>query len=108
MIDGGLGQVHAAQDALREVLGWSPSCLIGLAKKEEIVVFPDGRELVLSRRNSGHKLLTLCVTKHTVFLGAITIGFVSVGLIMSTNRANDRVANPKKPKRLSEWLESAV
>ncbi len=43
VIDGGLGQVHAALKAFL-LLGITPPPLIGLAKKEETIVFSDGRE----------------------------------------------------------------
>ncbi len=56
VIDGGLGQVHAAQKAFL-VLDLTPPPLIGLAKREETVVFPDGRELVLPRHDPGLRLL---------------------------------------------------
>lgn len=56
VIDGGLGQVHAAQKAFL-VLDLEPPPLIGLAKREETVVFPDGRELVLPRNDPALRLL---------------------------------------------------
>ena len=56
LIDGGLGQVHAARDILAE-LEVSVGCLVGLAKKEELLVLPDGSEIKLTRRNPGLKLL---------------------------------------------------
>ena len=56
LIDGGLGQVHMAQKALLE-LGVSDTCLIGLAKREETIVWPDGRSVVLGKRHAGLKLL---------------------------------------------------
>ena len=57
VIDGGAGQVGAALKAF-----WShelqPPTLIGLAKKEETIIFSDGREpLILPRRNDGLRLL---------------------------------------------------
>lgn len=42
VIDGGVGQVHAALKAFL-LLGVQPPPLIGLAKKEETIVFPDER-----------------------------------------------------------------
>lgn len=56
IIDGGLGQVHAALAAFREH-DLAPPPLIGLAKREETVVFPDGRELKLPRHDVGLALL---------------------------------------------------
>lgn len=50
VVDGGVGQVGAAQEALIE-LGLEESPLIGIAKKEERVVFADGRTLTLPRRS---------------------------------------------------------
>ncbi|MFZ9343634.1 MAG: excinuclease ABC subunit UvrC [Opitutales bacterium] len=56
VIDGGLGQVGAALDAFKDQ-GLPPPPLIGLAKREETVVFPDGRELRLPRHDAGLALL---------------------------------------------------
>src|SRR5690606_17966311 len=56
LIDGGLGQVHAAIDGLREA-GVDLPCVVGLAKQEETLVRPDGEEIRLSRRHPGLKLL---------------------------------------------------
>ncbi|MGF1447884.1 MAG: GIY-YIG nuclease family protein [Opitutales bacterium] len=57
VIDGGLGQVHAAMKAFM-VLDLEPPPLIGLAKREETIVFPDGREsLQLGRDNRARFLL---------------------------------------------------
>lgn len=56
VIDGGLGQVHAALAAFREH-DLAPPPLIGLAKREETIVFPDGRELKLPRHDVGLALL---------------------------------------------------
>ena len=56
IIDGGIGQVGAARQAFQEHdLAIPP--LIGLAKKEETVVFPDGRELKLPHHDTGLNLL---------------------------------------------------
>ena len=55
MIDGGLGQVHAALSALDE-LGLSIP-VVGLAKRIETIVFPDGRELVLDHSDEGLRVL---------------------------------------------------
>ena len=56
VIDGGLGQVGAALAAFREH-GLAPPPLIGLAKREETIVFPEGRELKLPRHDLGLALL---------------------------------------------------
>jgi excinuclease ABC subunit C len=56
IIDGGLGQVSAALAAFKEH-DLAPPPLIGLAKREETIVFPDGRELKLPRHDVGLALL---------------------------------------------------
>jgi len=57
VVDGGLGQVSSAMNAF-ELLGCEPPPLIGLAKKEETIVFPDKRgELQLGQRDSALRLL---------------------------------------------------
>lgn len=57
VIDGGVGQVGAALHAFNE-LGMSAPPLIGLAKREETIVFGDEREeLLLPRRHSALRLL---------------------------------------------------
>ena len=56
IIDGGLGQVGAALAAFREAK-LTPPPLIGLAKREETIVFPEGRELRLPRHDVGLALL---------------------------------------------------
>ncbi len=56
IIDGGLGQVGAALAAFKEHDLAAPP-LIGLAKREETIVFPDGRELKLPRHDVGLALL---------------------------------------------------
>ena len=56
IIDGGLGQVGAALSAFRKA-GLTPPPLIGLAKREETIVFPEGRELKLPRHDVGLALL---------------------------------------------------
>ena len=56
IIDGGLGQVGAALTAFRKA-GLTPPPLIGLAKREETIVFPEGRELKLPRHDVGLALL---------------------------------------------------
>jgi excinuclease ABC subunit C len=57
VIDGGLGQVHAALKAFL-ALELTPPPLIGLAKKEETVVFPDERaDLKLSPHSPALQLL---------------------------------------------------
>ncbi len=55
MIDGGLGQVHAALSALEELELSIP--VVGLAKRIETIVFPDGRELVLDHSDPGLRVL---------------------------------------------------
>ncbi len=42
VIDGGIGQVHAALEAFTEI-GATPPATIGMAKREETVIFHDGR-----------------------------------------------------------------
>ena len=56
IIDGGRGQVGAALAAFKEH-DLAPPPLIGLAKREETIVFPDGRELKLPRHDVGLALL---------------------------------------------------
>jgi excinuclease ABC subunit C len=57
VIDGGLGQVHAAIKAFK-TLKKTPPYLIGLAKKNETIVFPDDRpSLNLPFRNPALRLL---------------------------------------------------
>ena len=57
VIDGGIGQVHAAIKAFK-VLKQAPPYLIGLAKKNETIVFPDNRpDLNLPFRNPALRLL---------------------------------------------------
>ncbi len=56
LIDGGHGQLHAAQEALAG-MGIEPPLMVGLAKKEECLVFADGSELILGRRHPGLKML---------------------------------------------------
>ncbi len=56
LIDGGLGQVHAAIEAFQEAQLPAPP-MIGLAKKEELIVLEDGKTLKLPPRNEGLKLL---------------------------------------------------
>lgn len=55
MIDGGIGQVHAALSSLEELGLDIP--VVGLAKKEETIVFPDGRELLVDKSNPGLRVL---------------------------------------------------
>lgn len=43
VIDGGIGQVHSALEAFSEI-GIEPPMLVGMAKREECVIFHDGRE----------------------------------------------------------------
>ncbi len=56
LIDGGLGQVGVALQAL-EAVQVSIPCLIGLAKREETIVRSDGTMLQLPRRDPALKLL---------------------------------------------------
>src|SRR5579884_3009691 len=57
LIDGGKGQLNAAQDAFA-VLGVEPPCLISLAKREEEIYRPDEAEpLRLSRHAAALRLL---------------------------------------------------
>ncbi len=57
LIDGGLGQLHAAQEALAG-LDVQPPMLISLAKKEELVYVRErGEPLRLPRNNAGLRLL---------------------------------------------------
>ena len=57
VVDGGLGQVSSAMNAF-ESLKCDPPSLIGLAKKEETIVFPDERgELNLDSREPALRLL---------------------------------------------------
>jgi excinuclease ABC subunit C len=57
VIDGGAGQVSSAMKAFAD-LEIDPPCLIGLAKREETIVFPDERdELVLDPRDAGLRML---------------------------------------------------
>ncbi|HEY1849099.1 MAG TPA: helix-hairpin-helix domain-containing protein, partial [Opitutaceae bacterium] len=57
VIDGGAGQVSAALKAFA-ALGIDPPPLVGLAKKEETIVFPDGRApLEIPRDHPGLRLL---------------------------------------------------
>ncbi len=59
VIDGGKGQLHAAQDALAAI-GLSSLALASLAKKEEEVFLPGRSEsLRLSRRSPGLRLLQM-------------------------------------------------
>jgi excinuclease ABC subunit C len=53
VIDGGIGQVGAAREALQSIghEGVSSLPVVGLAKREETIVRPDGTELKLPRRS---------------------------------------------------------
>ncbi|HBS48028.1 TPA: excinuclease ABC subunit C [Candidatus Dependentiae bacterium] len=55
LIDGGSIQVDFAQKALKELKLNCP--VIGLAKKEETIIFPDGKSLRLNLKKDGAKLL---------------------------------------------------
>ena len=56
MIDGGHGQLKMALEVLAEA-GIRMPGIVSLAKAEETICLPDGRELRLSRRDPGLKLL---------------------------------------------------
>jgi excinuclease ABC subunit C len=57
VIDGGVGQVSSAMKAFN-ILEISAPALIGLAKREETIVFPDEREeIILDPRDQGLRLL---------------------------------------------------
>ena len=57
VIDGGAGQVHAALKAFAK-LGITPPFLVGLAKRDEEIIFPEGRPpLVLPRYSSALRLV---------------------------------------------------
>jgi len=55
LIDGGLGQVGAAREVLASKGLDIP--VIGLAKREEVIWFPEGNSLRLSRRSEALRLL---------------------------------------------------
>lgn len=55
LIDGGLGQVRAAQKALQQAGLEIP--LVGLAKREETLVLPDGRTIALPLSHPALQLL---------------------------------------------------
>lgn len=42
VIDGGIGQVHSALEAFSEI-GIPPPAMVGMAKREEMIIFHDGR-----------------------------------------------------------------
>lgn len=57
VIDGGLGQVRAAREAI-EAMGATPPPMVGLAKRDEHIIFPDGRPpLVLPKHDPALRLL---------------------------------------------------
>ena len=57
LIDGGLGKLNAAREAL-QLLGVEPPCLISLAKREELIYRPGAEEpLRLSRHSAALRLL---------------------------------------------------
>ena len=57
VIDGGAGQVSSAMKAFSD-LEVDPPCLIGLAKREETIVFPDEREeIILDPKDVGLRML---------------------------------------------------
>jgi len=56
VVDGGVGQVRAARDALDRTSS-QPVALIGLAKREETVVRERGAPIRLSRRSPGLRTL---------------------------------------------------
>ena len=55
LVDGGIGQVRAAQKALRE--SKTDIAVVSLAKKEEKIYFPEKRALSLPRRSPALQLL---------------------------------------------------
>jgi len=55
VIDGGIGQVRYAMEAMKEAGEEIP--MIGLAEKEEIIVLPTGEEIVLSKSAFALRLL---------------------------------------------------
>ena len=55
VIDGGIGQVHYAMEAMKEAGLSFP--MIGLAEREEIIVLPSGEEIVLPRSSFALRLL---------------------------------------------------
>ncbi|MBP5404755.1 MAG: excinuclease ABC subunit UvrC [Clostridia bacterium] len=55
VIDGGIGQVHYAMDAMKEAGEDIP--MIGLAEREEIIVLPSGEEIVLPKSAFALRLL---------------------------------------------------
>ena len=64
VVDGGLGQVSSAMNAFESLKKYDPPSLIGLAKKEEAIVFPDERgELNLDSREPALRLLQRIVMK---------------------------------------------
>ena len=56
LIDGGLGQLNAALEALAAE-GVQLPAIVGLAKREETIILPGGRALRLQRRDAGLRLL---------------------------------------------------
>jgi len=56
LIDGGLGQLNAALDALAAEQVVLPA-IVGLAKREETIVLPGGASVRLPRRDAGLRLL---------------------------------------------------
>lgn len=57
LIDGGIGQLHAAMDAFR-LMQIQPPAVISLAKKEELIYTPDSSDPIrLPRHHAGLKLL---------------------------------------------------
>lgn len=57
LIDGGRGQVNSALMALKQI-GYQPKALIGLAKKEELIILPDQSEpIALPRHRAALRLL---------------------------------------------------
>jgi excinuclease ABC subunit C len=57
LIDGGKGQVSAVVDAFRDA-GYAPPPLVGLAKREELLIRPDQAEpITLPRNDPGLQLL---------------------------------------------------
>lgn len=57
LIDGGMGQLHAAQKALEDEMPKKYPTLISLAKKEELIMTTEGEVIRLARRSPALRLL---------------------------------------------------
>ena len=93
LIDGGLGQLHAAQDAFNQ-MDVKPPMVISLAKREE-EVFVQARKgpIKLSRTNAGLKLLQHIRDE------AHRFGQSYHHLLISKKRFDDEVTAGKRPPR---------